>query len=61
MPGDPEIFIEEQASGWKKAVDAVHEKGDFIYSILPAVAWRAGYYCPNDWLTGNLSLCISLG
>ena len=29
--------------------------------ILPAVACRAGYYSPNDWLTDNLPLCISLG
>lgn len=38
MPGVPGLFIPEQAAGWKKVVDAVHEKGGFIYCQL----WHAG-------------------
>ncbi|KAI9702322.1 MAG: hypothetical protein M1836_000801 [Candelina mexicana] len=38
MPGVPGLFLPEQAEGWKKVVDAVHEKGGFIYCQL----WHAG-------------------
>lgn len=38
MPGVPGLFTEEQAAGWKKVVDAVHEKGGYIYCQL----WHAG-------------------
>ncbi|KAM0475139.1 hypothetical protein ACHAPX_007273 [Trichoderma viride] len=38
MPGVPGIFLEEQAKGWKKVVDAVHAKGAYIYAQL----WHSG-------------------
>jgi 2,4-dienoyl-CoA reductase-like NADH-dependent reductase (Old Yellow Enzyme family) len=38
MPGVPGLFTEEQANGWRKVVDAVHEKGGYIYCQL----WHAG-------------------
>ncbi len=38
MPGVPGLWLLEQAAGWKKVVDAVHEKGGFIYCQL----WHAG-------------------
>ncbi|KAI8712010.1 Oxidored-FMN domain-containing protein [Fusarium sp. LHS14.1] len=38
MPGVPGIFLPEQAEGWKKIVDAVHDKGGFIYAQL----WHSG-------------------
>lgn len=38
MPGVPGLWTPEQASGWKRAVDAVHEKGGYIYCQL----WHAG-------------------
>ncbi|KAI9713725.1 MAG: hypothetical protein M1812_006563 [Candelaria pacifica] len=38
MPGVPGLFLPEQAEGWKKVVEAVHEKGGFIYCQL----WHAG-------------------
>ncbi|RMJ23114.1 12-oxophytodienoate reductase [Aspergillus sp. HF37] len=38
MPGVPGIFTEQQAAGWKQAVDAVHAKGGYIYCQL----WHAG-------------------
>jgi 2,4-dienoyl-CoA reductase-like NADH-dependent reductase (Old Yellow Enzyme family) len=31
MPGASGLFLPEQALGWKKVVDAVHEKGGFMY------------------------------
>jgi 2,4-dienoyl-CoA reductase-like NADH-dependent reductase (Old Yellow Enzyme family) len=38
MPGVPGLFCEEQKKGWKSVVDAVHEKGGYIYAQL----WNAG-------------------
>ncbi|EYE90851.1 alkene reductase [Aspergillus ruber CBS 135680] len=38
MPGVPGLFTPEQISGWKRVVDAVHEKGGYIYAQL----WHAG-------------------
>ncbi|KAL3442452.1 hypothetical protein BJX65DRAFT_286824 [Aspergillus insuetus] len=38
MPGVPGLFISEQTAGWKRVVDAVHEKGGYIYAQL----WHAG-------------------
>lgn len=38
MPGVPGLFIPEQAAGWKRVVDAVHEKGGYIYFQI----WHAG-------------------
>ncbi|XHG01975.1 hypothetical protein AWENTII_005340 [Aspergillus wentii] len=38
MPGSSGLFIPEQADGWKKVVDAVHDKGGYIYGQL----WHAG-------------------
>ncbi|KAA8652849.1 hypothetical protein EYZ11_003325 [Aspergillus tanneri] len=38
MPGVPGLFTEEQASGWKRVVDAVHAQGGYIYAQL----WHAG-------------------
>lgn len=38
MPGVPGLWTPEQASGWKRVVDAVHEKGGYIYCQL----WHAG-------------------
>lgn len=38
MPGVPGLFIKEQSEGWKKIVDAVHERGAFIYAQL----WHSG-------------------
>jgi len=38
MPGVPGLWLQEQAVGWKKVVDAVHAKGGFIYCQL----WHAG-------------------
>lgn len=38
MPGVPGLFIEDQAIGWKKVVEAVHEQRAFIYAQL----WHSG-------------------
>ncbi|KAL4800175.1 hypothetical protein BDV19DRAFT_353556 [Aspergillus venezuelensis] len=38
MPGVPGLFTPEQTAGWKRVVDAVHEKGGYIYAQL----WHAG-------------------
>ncbi|ODM14598.1 hypothetical protein SI65_09943 [Aspergillus cristatus] len=38
MPGVPGLFTPEQIAGWKRVVDAVHEKGGYIYAQL----WHAG-------------------
>lgn len=38
MPGVPGLFTEEQAVGWRRVVEAVHEKGAFIYAQL----WHSG-------------------
>lgn len=38
MPGVPGLFTDQQAAGWKRVVDAVHEKGGYIYCQL----WHAG-------------------
>lgn len=38
MPGVPGIFLDEQAEGWKRIVDAVHAKGGYIYAQL----WHSG-------------------
>ena len=38
MPGVCGIFTPEQAAGWKRVVDAVHEKGGHLYCQL----WHAG-------------------
>ncbi|KAL4977182.1 hypothetical protein BDW66DRAFT_159038 [Aspergillus desertorum] len=38
MPGVPGLFTPSQAAGWKRVVDAVHEKGGYIYAQL----WHAG-------------------
>ncbi|ERF74217.1 hypothetical protein EPUS_03407 [Endocarpon pusillum Z07020] len=54
MPGVPGIFIEEQAFGWKKVVDAVHEKGGFIYCQL----WNAGR-ATIPQMTGSPAICPS--
>ncbi|KAG6003911.1 hypothetical protein E4U21_001589 [Claviceps maximensis] len=38
MPGVPGIFLQEQAEGWKRVVQAVHAKGGYIYAQL----WHSG-------------------
>jgi 2,4-dienoyl-CoA reductase-like NADH-dependent reductase (Old Yellow Enzyme family) len=38
MPGVPGLFTPEQTAGWKRVVNAVHEKGGYIYAQL----WHAG-------------------
>lgn len=38
MPGVPGIFTQEQEDGWRKVVNAVHQKGGYIYCQL----WHAG-------------------
>ncbi|RLM00088.1 hypothetical protein CFD26_107005 [Aspergillus turcosus] len=38
MPGVPGLWTPEQAAGWKRVVDAVHEQGGYIYCQL----WHAG-------------------
>ncbi|KAL5339947.1 hypothetical protein BJX70DRAFT_362345 [Aspergillus crustosus] len=38
MPGVPGLFTPQQSTGWKRVVDAVHEKGGYIYAQL----WHAG-------------------
>lgn len=38
MPGVPGLWTPQQAAGWKRVVDAVHEKGGHIYCQL----WHAG-------------------
>ncbi|KAF5858392.1 hypothetical protein ETB97_004432 [Aspergillus alliaceus] len=38
MPGVPGLFTEEQATGWKRVVDAVHAQGGYIFAQL----WHAG-------------------
>ena len=54
MPGVPGIFAQEQALGWKKVVDAVHEKGGFIYCQL----WHAGR-ATIPHMTGSPTVCPS--
>ncbi|KAI0803082.1 NADH:flavin oxidoreductase/NADH oxidase [Irpex lacteus] len=41
-PNVPGIWSQEQIAGWKKVVDAVHERGSFIYLQLWALG-RAAY------------------
>ena len=38
MPGVPGIFTEDQAEGWRKVVEAIHDKGSYIYAQL----WHSG-------------------
>ncbi|ORY66611.1 uncharacterized protein BCR38DRAFT_408529 [Pseudomassariella vexata] len=38
MPNVPGLFDESQLPGWRKAVEAVHAKGGFIYAQI----WHAG-------------------
>lgn len=38
MPGVPGLFTPQQTAGWKRVVDAVHEKGGHIYAQI----WHAG-------------------
>ncbi|KAE8349611.1 hypothetical protein BDV28DRAFT_160346 [Aspergillus coremiiformis] len=38
MPGVSGLFTEEQISGWKRVVDAVHAQGGYIFAQL----WHAG-------------------
>ena len=38
MPGTPGLFTPEHVAGWKKVVQAVHDKGAFIYAQL----WHQG-------------------
>jgi 2,4-dienoyl-CoA reductase-like NADH-dependent reductase (Old Yellow Enzyme family) len=54
MPGVPGIFTQEQALRWKKVVDAVHEKGGFIYCQL----WHAGR-ATIPHMTGSPTVCPS--
>ncbi|GLI75378.1 hypothetical protein PoHVEF18_003632 [Penicillium ochrochloron] len=54
MPGVPGIFTQEQASGWKKVVEAVHAKGGFIYCQL----WHAGR-ATIPQMTGSPAVCPS--
>ena len=37
-PGVPGLWLESQAAGWKKAVDAVHARGAYIYIQI----WHCG-------------------
>eukprot|EP00252_Welwitschia_mirabilis_P017457 TRINITY_DN3868_c0_g1_i1.p2 TRINITY_DN3868_c0_g1~~TRINITY_DN3868_c0_g1_i1.p2 ORF type:complete len:147 (-),score=8.26 TRINITY_DN3868_c0_g1_i1:1188-1628(-) len=38
FPNSPGIFTEDQIEGWKKVVDAVHDKGGIIFCQL----WHVG-------------------
>ncbi|KAL4808624.1 hypothetical protein BDV18DRAFT_132816 [Aspergillus unguis] len=38
MPGVPGLFTPQQVAGWKRVVDAVHEKGGYIFAQI----WHAG-------------------
>ncbi|KAJ0422957.1 hypothetical protein BJY00DRAFT_322126 [Aspergillus carlsbadensis] len=54
MPGVPGLFTSEQAAGWKRVVDAVHEKGGYIYAQL----WHAGR-ATIPQMTGSPAVCPS--
>ncbi|EPE29737.1 FMN-linked oxidoreductase [Glarea lozoyensis ATCC 20868] len=41
MPGVPGLFHPAQIAGWKDVVEAVHEKGGYMYAQL----WNAGRAC----------------
>jgi 2,4-dienoyl-CoA reductase-like NADH-dependent reductase (Old Yellow Enzyme family) len=53
-PCVPGLFLDEQVSGWKGVVDAVHEKGGYIYAQL----WHAGRSCLPHF-TGHPAVCPS--
>lgn len=54
MPGVPGLFIPEQVAGWKRVVDAVHEKGGYIYFQI----WHAGR-ATIPQMTGTSPVCPS--
>ncbi|OAG40297.1 hypothetical protein AYO21_05388 [Fonsecaea monophora] len=53
-PCAPGLFLPEQVAGWKAVVDAVHEKGGYIYAQL----WHAGRSCLPHF-TGVPAVCPS--
>jgi 2,4-dienoyl-CoA reductase-like NADH-dependent reductase (Old Yellow Enzyme family) len=48
-PGVPGIFTQKQIEGWKRVIDAVHEKGAFIYCKL----WHVGRATTPSFLGGE--------
>lgn len=53
-PCVPGLFLPEQVPGWKAIVDAVHQKGGYIYAQL----WHAGRSCLPHF-TGHPAVCPS--
>lgn len=53
-PCVPGLFLPEQVPGWKAIVDAVHERGGYIYAQL----WHAGRSCLPHF-TGAPAMCPS--
>lgn len=53
-PCVPGLFLPEQVPGWKAIVDAVHDKGGYIYAQL----WHAGRSCLPHF-TGAPAVCPS--
>ena len=54
MPGVPGLFVPEQAAGWKRVIDAVHEKGAYMYFQI----WHAGR-ATIPQMTGTPAVCPS--
>jgi 2,4-dienoyl-CoA reductase-like NADH-dependent reductase (Old Yellow Enzyme family) len=54
MPCVPGLFLPEQDLGWKKVVDAVPEKGGFMYCQI----WHAGRATITQ-MTGSPTVCPS--
>ncbi|KIW44557.1 uncharacterized protein PV06_03017 [Exophiala oligosperma] len=53
-PCVPGLFLPEQVPGWKSVVDAVHQRGGYIYAQL----WHAGRSCLPHF-TGHAAMCPS--
>lgn len=49
VPGSPGIHTEEQVGGWRRVVDAVHDRGGRIVLQL----WHAGRVSHPEWLDGR--------
>ncbi len=55
FPGSASIFSDVQVAGWKRVVDAVHEKGGRIFLQI----WHGGRACHPDQTGGVLPLAPS--
>ncbi|PGH10651.1 hypothetical protein AJ79_05365 [Helicocarpus griseus UAMH5409] len=54
MPGVSGLWLPEQEAGWKRVVDAIHEKGGYVFGQI----WHAGRTTIPQ-MTGSPTLCPS--